>query len=380
MDKPRIVRIEWGCLLGQRPRNLGCNARRGEHGATVRVPIARVTVDDGSSGFGLAGVTRDLAEKLLGACIYDVFTPGRGPDEVWKPIEFPLWDLFCKRAGVPGYVAAAEAVGITPPSAPFRVPCYDTSLYIDDLHLSGIEEAAALLADEARQGYEKGQRAFKLKVGRGARWLSLEEGTRRDIAIIRSVRAAMGPDAAIMVDANNGYNLNLTKRVLAETADCGLFWVEEPFHEDAALYRDLREWMEREGLKVLIADGEGDASPNLMDWARDHVIDVIQRDIVWWGFTSWLPLAKQLDDWECRTAPHHYGTLYGNYALCHLAGASRNFVSVEWDEATAPGLAAPGYAIVEGRVTVPDAPGFGLEIAEVAFRQVVRDEGFEVAV
>lgn len=82
MDDPRIVHIEWGCLLGQRPRSAGCNARRGEHGVTVRVPIARVTAEDGSAGFGFAEATRDLAEKLLGARLNDVFTPGRGPNGV----------------------------------------------------------------------------------------------------------------------------------------------------------------------------------------------------------------------------------------------------------------------------------------------------------
>ena len=28
-----------------------------------------------------------------------------------------------------------------------------------------------------------------------------------------------------MLDANNGYNLNLAKRVLEETADCAIFWM-----------------------------------------------------------------------------------------------------------------------------------------------------------
>ena len=75
--------------------------------------------------------------------------------------------------------------------ATLRVPCYDTSLYFDDLHLADEAEAAALIAAEAREGYERGHRAFKIKVGRGARHLPLEEGTRRDIAVIRAVREAL---------------------------------------------------------------------------------------------------------------------------------------------------------------------------------------------
>ncbi len=76
---------------------------------------------------------------------------------------------------------------------PFRVPCYDTSLYFDDLHVDDDDEAVALLVDEARQGYARGHRHFKIKVGRGARHLPLDKGTGRDIAIIRAIRAAVGP-------------------------------------------------------------------------------------------------------------------------------------------------------------------------------------------
>ena len=47
-------------------------------------------------------------------------------------------------------------------SAPFRAPGYETSLYFDDLHLASDAAAAQLIASEARDGYERGQRAFKI--------------------------------------------------------------------------------------------------------------------------------------------------------------------------------------------------------------------------
>lgn len=49
-----IARIEWGSLEGRRPRSAGCNARLGEHGAVVHLPLARVTTADGAIGFGWA--------------------------------------------------------------------------------------------------------------------------------------------------------------------------------------------------------------------------------------------------------------------------------------------------------------------------------------
>lgn len=378
MENPRITRIDWASLQGQRPRLAGCNARLGEHGLTVRPPIARVTTEDGTSGIGPARLEQEQAAALVGTRLSDAFLPASGASDICLPIEYPLWDLMAKRADKPVYALAAEIAGTDVPEAPFHVRCYDTSLYIDDLHLTSDDEAAALIASEAREGFERGHRAFKIKVGRGARHMPLEEGTRRDIAVIRAVREAVGPEATLMADANNGYNLNLTKRVLAETADSRLLWIEEAFHEDAVLYQDLWDWLDQEGLSVLIADGEGQASPLLMDWARDQIIDVVQYDIFRPGFTRWLEIGRQLDEWGVRSAPHHYGGFYGNYLSGHLAGAIRNFAFVEWDEVLTPGVDTSRYTVVNGWVTIPAAPGFGLEFDETVFTQAVSENGFSV--
>ncbi len=380
MAESRIVRVEWGVLDGRRPRNAGSNARRGEHGITVRVPIARLTTDDGAQGFGVVRVgDRDDAAARVGTPLTDLFAPERGVTNRWLPWEYAIWDLMAKRANAPVYALAAAVNGRTPPT-PYRVPCYDTSLYFDDLHLTGDDEAAALIAAEAREGYERGHRAFKIKVGRGARYMPIEAGMRRDIAVVRAVRGVVGSGLPILLDANNGYTLNLTKRVLAETADCGIFWIEEPFHEDPLLYEDLRAWLEREGLPILIADGEGDASSHLLDWARDGIVDVVQYDIFGHGFTRWLRTGKHLDGWNARSAPHHYGGHVGNYTAAHLAGAIAGFTYVEWDEVTTPGLDAPGYIVRDGWVEAPDTPGFGLTLDEGTFRRAVDTAGYDLTI
>ncbi len=375
MPSPRITSIEWARLEGQRPRSAGCNARLGEHGQTVRPPLARITTDDGAGGFGFCRATEQQAAAMLGQPLDALFDPACGATALGLPFEYPLWDMAAKRAGLPVYRLAAAIAG-TPVSAPLCVPCYDTSLYIDDLHLASDDEAAALIAAEARQGLERGHQAFKIKIGRGARHMPLEDGTRRDVAVIQAVRAAAGAQATCMLDANNGYNLNLAKRILAETADCRIHWLEEAFHEDRILYLDLQAWLKAQGLATLIADGEGQASPTLLDWAREGIVNVVQYDVLAYGFTQWLALGRQLDAWGVQSAPHHYGGHYGNYAACHLAAAIKRFAFVEWDEATTPGLAAPGYAINDGRVVVPDTAGFGLALDDDIFRRAVAAGGY----
>ena len=374
MARTRIAAVEWAELEGRRPRSAGCNARLGVHGQTVRTPLARLTTDDGATGFGYCRATEEQILDVLGQQLDALFDVQYGATPAGQFFDYPLWDLMAKRGGQPVYRLAAGMAG-KPAHEPLRVSCYDTSLYMDDLHLASDEAAASLLAEETREGLARGQRAFKIKVGRGARHMPLEEGTRRDIAVIRAVRGAAGEESVVMLDANNGYNLNLAKRVLAETADCRIHWLEEAFHEDRVLYEDLQAWLRAEGLPVLIADGEGEASPSLLAWAQAGVVNVIQYDILSYGFSGWLALGAKLDRWGVQTAPHHYGRHIGNYATCHLAGAVSHFAFVEWDETATPGFAGDGYAIEEGKVVVPDSPGFGLTLDEEVFAQVVAARG-----
>jgi hypothetical protein len=168
VENARIARIEFGILEGQRPRHAGSNARLGDHGLTVRVPLARLTTDDGAQGFGVFRGSQDDAAAFLGASLAEAFAMESGTAEAARAWDYPLWDLMAKRAGEPVYALAAAVNSTTPPT-PYRAPCYDTSLYFDDLHLDSDDEAAALIAAEAREGYERGHRAFKIKVGRGAR-------------------------------------------------------------------------------------------------------------------------------------------------------------------------------------------------------------------
>jgi len=378
MTTDTICTAEWAAVEGRRPRSAGSNARLGAHGDRVRVPLLRLTTLGGLSGFGFSWAGQAQAEDLLGQRLADCFDDTGGVREEFLPMEFALWDLAGQAAGLPVYALAAAASGRPVPDV-CRVPCYDTSLYFDDLHLTDDAEAAALMASEVAEGWAQGHRAFKVKVGRGARWMAPEAGTRRDIAVIRAVREAAGPDAALMLDANNGWTLNGTKYVLGETADCCIHWMEEAFHEDDVLLRDLKAWLHAEGLATLIADGEGEASRHLLDWARAGLVDVVQYDIFGHGLTRWLQTGRLLDAFGGRSAPHHYGGHWGNYAACHLAPALAGWTLAEWDEAETPGLDGSGYRVADGHVTLPNAPGFGLFLDGAHFARAVQDSGWTIS-
>ncbi len=169
MSGPRIASIELGTFVGRRPRLAGYNARKKhDHGWEAPVTLARVTTSDGAAGFGVSNLSRQQAESFLGKPLDELITAANGVDPRAFALETPLWDLLGQRAGLPVYQVLAHRAGRNV-AQPLRVPCYDTTLLIDDLHLPTDEEGAALIAAEARFGYEHGHRAFKIKVGRGAR-------------------------------------------------------------------------------------------------------------------------------------------------------------------------------------------------------------------
>lgn len=365
---PVITRIDMATIEGKRPRAAGSNARLGHHGDTVRVPLVRLATADGIAGFGRCASNEDHLRRLLGKSVAVLVDVDGRVEAEWLPFELPLLDLAARLADQPVYSFA----GGKPP----RVRSYDTSLYFDDLHLAGDAAAADLIAGEARDGWDLGHRAFKIKVGRGARHLPLEAGTVRDVAVIRAVRGAVGPEATVMIDANNGWNLNLTRRVLAETAEANLYWIEEAFHEDNVLYADLKEWLAAEGLAVRIADGEGAAHPTLADWARDGLIDVVQYNIFAHGFGRWTQLGSELDALGAQTSPHTYGGGVSSYVTAHLAGMVAGMKFVEWDVAEFAEIDASAWVIRDGLIDVPQAPGFGLELDGRAFESAVARTGF----
>lgn len=378
MNNPPIASIEWGVLTGQRPRAAGRNSRLPEHGPTMRDSIVRITTDDGVTGFGFSRASQQQAEALLGAAINDLISVESGVTKQGEPVEFALWDLLGQLHNRPVYGLSADFAGV-PVQSTLRVPCYDTTLYFDDIHLNDHDAGAALIAEEAMQGWARGHRAFKLKVGRGGLHMPLDTGTERDIAVIRAVRKAVGPGIPLMIDANNAWNVNLVKRVLSETAESQVFWLEEPFHEDQVLYDHLQNWMRGQSLDVLLADGEGLASPRLMQWAQAGSVDVIQYDLRDYGMTNWLKAGKQLDSWDVKSAPHNYGSNWGNHAACHLAGAISGFVFAEWDAADTPGLETSAYKLVEGWVHVPNTPGFGMQLDDAVFQNAVTNGGYSVS-
>ncbi|MGY8822443.1 MAG: enolase C-terminal domain-like protein [Candidatus Latescibacterota bacterium] len=372
MPDEKIVRIEKSILRGTRPRSIGYNARIATHGPRITDSVVRIEAANGGWGIGCSKINREDAESLLGKNISELFRLPDGSLEAGNAIDLPLWDLVARLMHLPLY----RLLGAR---GKRQVELYDASIYIDDLEMDD-DEAIDLFRKEVSSGQENGYKNFKIKVGRGARWMEPAAGLQRDALVIRTVRQATEPGAKIMIDANMGNTLNGAKALLDLCADVGIYWFEEPFAEDRPLNQALKEYIVDNDWDTLIADGEFAPPPNFFDLVENGLIDVVQHDFRSYGLTWWRATAAHLEQWDVPCAPHTWGSYIERYHHAHFAASIPNYEMLEAAPAQMPGLIEDGWTLNDGKWVVPDTPGAGIAIEEKIFAQGLEDRnGFSLA-
>ena len=363
-----IVKIEKVVLRGKRPRSIGLNARIGAHGQAVSDPVVRICTEGGAVGIGWSSLDRERAESLLGMRPADLFEFPHGSKGAGAAIDLPLWDLAARCERAPLYQLLGGR-------GSREVELYDGSIYIDDLGATD-DQARRIFHEEVRTGYNHGYRNFKIKIGRGARWMPVREGTDRDVLVIHAVREAAGPDAKILVDANNGTTLNIALDILERCRGVGVYWFEEPFPEDRAFNPAFKEAIEQRGYNTLVADGEsGPPPPYFFDMVENGWIDVVQHDFRYMGLTWWKATADRIQLWGAKCAPHSWGSIIERYAHAHFAAAIPNFSLLEAAPAEMPGIVLDGWQMRNGKLIVPDTPGAGLDVEPDMLERCVKSEG-----
>ena len=363
----RITRIVAFDLVSRRPKVVGKNSQRGVHGDRAADRMVRLYASAGLEGLGNCRADEKTLAGLLGKNPFDFFKPGEpAMKSPLGPGSMPLWDLAGRALGKPVH-ALLGGKGAR------EVPVYDGSIYMSDLQPEYAGRWQDRFKEEIDLGLARGHRAFKIKVGRGAKWMPAEEGFERDKTVLRVIRAHAGPDVLLGVDANNGYDLARTKRLLADLPDMNLAFVEEMFPEDVAQDLDLKAFLKERGLKALVADGESQGSlEGLRPFIEAKAIDICQADMNHFGLEGIVAEAAMARPHGCLVAPHNWGSLVAFYMILHVGRAIPNFYRAENDPLDTGVLVADGYAIKGGLATVPDAPGFGLRIDDAKFAAGVK--------
>jgi L-alanine-DL-glutamate epimerase-like enolase superfamily enzyme len=179
------------------------------------------------------------------------------------------------------------------------------------------------------------------------------------------VRAALGPDIDIMVDAHGTFTVGDAKRFAAMVADCDLAWFEEPVIGD-----DKQGMAEvRASCSIPIAAGESEATRfAFRDLAMMRAVDVFQPDLGFCGgVTEGMRIAAIAAAFNLRFAPHLWAGAPCFFAGLHLCAASSASYILEYSLGANPmihDLAEETIAVEDGMIAVPDRPGLGLTVSE----------------
>jgi L-alanine-DL-glutamate epimerase-like enolase superfamily enzyme len=363
----RITRIVAFDLPLKRSKVAGRNARLDVHGDRSADGMWRIYTNQGIEGLGACRADRKTADSLIGKDPFAFYR--QNARRMTGPLgngTMPLWDLAGKALKTPAYKLLGGA-------GQEKVPVYDGSIYFADLLPQYADRWQDRFKEEIDLGRRLGHVAFKIKIGRGNKWMPRAAGDDRDVDVVQLIRRHAGPDAILGVDANNGYDLTIARRFIDRTADAKLAFVEELFEETVDDCLALKRHIAEKGLKTLVADGETQSKLDpFKPLVAARAVDVLQGDMKHFGFEGILDEAEMGRPQGVLVAPHNWGSLIGYYMQLHVGRAITNFYRAEHDPLSTDVLRAEGYSIKDGLATIPDTDGFGLAVDDVKFAAQVK--------
>jgi L-alanine-DL-glutamate epimerase-like enolase superfamily enzyme len=333
----------------------------------THVNYARViiTTDEGITGIGLGNggpIERATIEHLTPILI------GADPIRVealwakmWVPkligrrgittraisaIDIGLWDIRAKAAALPLWKLLGGG---------FRqhVPTYVAGGYYEEG--KGLRELQQEMEDNLRMG----ARAVKIKIG----GVPMAE----DVARVKAVRQAIGPDVKLLVDANCAYRAHKAIVIAKRIEEHDVFWFEEPVAPDD--YDGHRRLAASSSIPV--ATGENEYTRcGFRDLIRAEAASILNADAkILGGITEYMKVAALAQAHDLSIAPHGSQDVH-----VHLVSAIPNGLILEYYRDTVDPLWARIYRNTlalnaDGTITAPDVPGIGAEVNQAVLNE-----------
>lgn len=317
-----------------------------------------IHTDEGVSGFGITAglggrasvaikpyIDAELAPLIIGQ---DALRPEAVWQRMWGPnkprmragigvwalsaVDIACWDLVGKVAGLPVH----RLLG----GYRVDVPVYGSGGW----HSLSDDELIA----ECRGFAERGITAYKYKIG-----------SARDEERTALLRREMGEDFVLLADANQCYTVTEALETARMLADYGVAWLEEPVLADSS--DDLAEVAAAS--PVPVAAGENVYFRwGFREICDRHAASYLQPDVGrCGGITEFAKIAHLADAYNLALSSHLWHEL-----SISLIGASRSGHMVEYAELIPHGALTRGFDVVDGKITVPDVPGHGVELTPEA--------------
>jgi len=217
--------------------------------------------------------------------------------------------------------------------------------------------AAECAAGVARQGYQAQKWFFPCGPADGA------EGRRRDLALVEALREAVGDEVDLMFDAAWGWDVPFAIDMARAMAPYRPLWLEEPL---------LPERLEgycriKQATGATLAAGEHlytrwDVRPFL----EARALDYIQADPDWTGgITEMVKICALAAAFDVKVVPHGHGALAAAHVVASQAPQLCPMVEYLFRHLDRMQFFHKTVLRPEGGwITLPTAPGLGLELDE----------------
>ena len=188
-------------------------------------------------------------------------------------------------------------------------------------------------------------------------------------ARVKAVREAVGPDVDIIIENHSFTDSQSAAQLGNLVKKYNIFYFEEPSTAVPQLSRFVHE---ETGLPI--ANGERIYTRwQYIEYFKQNAIQVIQPDVgTCGGITEIKKICDMAYTFDVGVQVHACGSPLSTAAALHLECAIPNFVIHEHHTyALSPynkELCIHDYQPVDGKFSVPDLPGIGNELSEVAFR------------
>lgn len=316
---------------------------------------ARVLDDEGAQGVGYtvttgtngnavhATIERDLAPRITGmrADLIEAIWQkmwwathygGRGgaASMAISAIDIALWDLKARSLGTPLWTLLGGHDA--------KVPCYAGGI---DLYFT-LDKLLQQTDDNLKRGF----RAIKMKVGRP----HLSE----DVARVQAMRAHLGENFPLMVDANMRWTADEAIRAARAFQAHNVFWLEEPTIPDdvAGHARVVREG----GLPI----ASGENLRTLYEFAQmihAGAVTFPEPDVtVCGGVTGFMKVARLAEAYNLPVTSHG-----AHDVTVHLLAAAPNRSYLEAHGFGLDRYIAHPLEIKDGVAIAPERPGHGIE-------------------
>jgi galactonate dehydratase len=341
--------------------------------------IVRVRTDEGLEGVGEVRMVNHT-QAVLGYLAHAIPTHVLGSDpfetealvqRMWRSdfersgatvmsgiaaVEIACWDIVGKALGQPVHRLLGGAVRS-------RIRAYANGWYT-------VERTPEEFHSAATRVIERGYRALKLDpFGAGSYELEPHE-RRRAIALVEAVRAAIGPDAELLVEMHGRFTPATAIAIARELEPFRPAWIEEPVPPEnlAALEKVSRH------VSIPVATGERiHVRHEFRELLERQAADVLQPDTTTvGGILEARRIAAWAESHYVLVAPHNVGGPISTAAALQLAACTPNFKIQEhfndFSEAHVKQAAPGNPEVVDGHFAIPSAPGLGVTLDEDVVR------------